>query len=93
MLDRIPAEISIADGKKNFTQIFRKLSRPVTVTRHGEPVGIILSMEEYDRLSRMATLNEILELRKKLPKNGMTASEAYRQSKKMIEDRSFRYRR
>ncbi|HSH04372.1 MAG TPA: type II toxin-antitoxin system Phd/YefM family antitoxin [Anaerolineae bacterium] len=45
-------EMSIADARNHFTAVVRDVETdtPITLTRRGKPVAVILSMAEYERL-------------------------------------------
>lgn len=44
---------SIAEVGQNFTQVAREAERaPIEITRHGRRVLVLLSTEEYERLTR-----------------------------------------
>lgn len=47
-------QYSIADARDNFTQVVHEAEDGVKVelTRRGKPVAVLLSVEDYDRLSR-----------------------------------------
>jgi prevent-host-death family protein len=46
-------QYSIAEARDQFTTLIRDVEsdRPVEVTRRGEPVAVVLSIEEYRRLT------------------------------------------
>jgi prevent-host-death family protein len=46
--------ISIGEAKSRFLRIIRDVEAggTITLTRHGEPVAVVLSKAEYDRLRR-----------------------------------------
>jgi prevent-host-death family protein len=45
--------MSAKDAKNAFGQLLdRALAEPVTVEKHGRPVVVVLSIEEYERLKR-----------------------------------------
>ena len=48
-------QYSIAQAKDKLTQLIRSVEEgePVEITRRGEPVAVILSMDEYRRLSKV----------------------------------------
>ncbi len=81
-------EVSIAQGKKEFTKIIRDSSqreRNVIITKRGAPTAVIMSFDAYQRLKRRALFAEVIDLRKKLSQSGVSAQEAYRESKRMLE--------
>ena len=81
-------EVSIAQGKKEFTKIIRDSSqseRNVIITKRGVPTAVIMSFDAYQRLKRRALFAEAMDLRKKFSQSGVSAQEAYRESKRMLE--------
>ena len=54
--------IPIAEAKNRLPAIIRGLEREpaVTLTRHGKPVAVLLSAEEYRRLSRTGNFADAL---------------------------------
>lgn len=81
-------EISVAQGKKDFTTIIRNSSQSennVIITKRGTPMAVIMSFDGYQRLKRRALYAELMYLRKKLSRSDMTAQEAYKESRRMLE--------
>lgn len=60
---------------------------PITITRRGKPVGIIVSPEEYDRLSQVQAYLQVLRLSQALRDRGATADELYHASRNEMEQR------
>jgi len=81
-------EVSVAQGKKEFTKIIRDSSQGkgnVIVTKRGTPAAVIMSFDAYQKLKRRALYAELMDLRKRLSKGGVSAQEAYRKSKRKLE--------
>ena len=81
-------EISVAQGKKDFTKIIRNSSQSdnnVIITKRGTPTAVIMSFDDYQRLKRRALYAELMDLRKKLSRSGITAQEAYKESRRTLE--------
>jgi len=81
-------EISVAQGKKDFTKIIRNSSQGennVIITKRGTPMAVIMSFDGYQKLKRRAIYAELMDLRKKLSRSGITAQEAYRESRRKME--------
>jgi len=53
---------SIAEARKQFTQIIRSVeeSETVTVMRHGKAVAVILSIEDYNRFKQFAPQKDFI---------------------------------
>jgi prevent-host-death family protein len=60
---------------------------PLTITRRGKPVGVIISPEEYDRLRQVQAYLEMLRLAGSLRESGVTANELFRASREELEER------
>ncbi len=48
-----PNQYSIAQARDRFAQIIHDVEngKPVQIVRHGKPVAVVLSLEEYQRLT------------------------------------------
>jgi prevent-host-death family protein len=78
------------------TQVHNRLSywlkkvpeRPVTITRRGKPVGVLVSPEEYERLRQVQAYLEMLRLSDSLQDSDVTADELFEASREELETRS-----
>ena len=61
---------------------------PVTITRRGKPVGVIIAPEEYEQLRRVQAYLEMLRLSRSLQDSDLTATELRQASREELEDRS-----
>jgi len=80
--------VSIAEGKKNFTKIIRaseEKKQKIIVSRRGNPVAIILPYEEYQKSRKREALEKIKETRAIYHQSGISAEEVYEISKKELE--------
>ena len=59
--------------------------RPVTITRRGEAVGVLVSPEEYERLRQVQAYLEMLQLSRSLQDSDVTADELYQASREELE--------
>jgi prevent-host-death family protein len=64
-------------------------NEPVTITRRGEPVGVIVSPDEYERLCRVRAYLQMLRLSSSLYESGLTADELFRASREELEERQW----
>jgi len=79
----------------SITQVHNRLShwlrevpeRPVTITRRGKPVGVLVSPEEYERLRQVQAYLEMLQLSHSLRDSESTAEELLRASREELEAR------
>lgn len=61
--------------------------RPVTITRRGKPVGVLVSPEEYERLRQVQAYLEMLRLSRTLRQSDVSADELYEASREELEAR------
>jgi len=83
-------EVSVAQGKKEFTKIIRESSQEghnIIVTKRGRPAVVIMPFDNYKKLKRTSVLNELMDLRKRLSVSGITAQQVYDESRKSLEER------
>jgi len=82
-------EISVAQGKKDFTKIIRDSLQNkgnIIITKRGTPAAVIMPFDAYQKLKRRATYAELMDLRKRLSQSGVSAQEVYRESRRMLEE-------
>lgn len=80
--------ISITEAHNRLSKLLAQIQDgPMTITRRGKPVGIIVSPEEYDRLSQVQAYLQVLRLSHALRDRGVTADELYRASRAELEER------
>jgi prevent-host-death family protein len=55
-------EIELRDAKTNLSAIVDEAmqGRPAVITRHGKPQAVVVSYEEWERLSRAPTFGRLL---------------------------------
>jgi prevent-host-death family protein len=79
-------EVSIADAHNRLSGLLKKVQKsPITITRRGKPVGVILSPEEYERLRQAEAYSQVLSLSRSLRESGPSASELYNASRGELE--------
>jgi prevent-host-death family protein len=61
--------------------------RPVTITRRGKPIGVLVSAEEYQRLSQVQAYLEMLRLSRSLQDSNVTADQLFQTSREGLEAR------
>jgi len=80
--------VSFADVHNRLSYWLKKVpERPVTITRRGKPVGVLVSPEEYERLRQVQAYLEILQLSHSLQDSGLTADELFESSRDELEAR------
>jgi prevent-host-death family protein len=80
--------ISVSEAHNRLSRwLDRVEDGPLTITRRGKPVGVIISPEEYDRLRQVQAYLEMLRLAGSLRESGVTANELFRASREELEER------
>jgi len=80
--------VSITEVHNRLSYWLKKVpERPVTITRRGKPVGVLVSPEEYERLRQVQAYLEILQLSQPLQDSGLTADELFESSRDELEAR------
>ena len=80
--------ISVSEAHNRLSRWLSKVeNEPVTITRHGKPVGIIVSPDEYERLRQVRAYLQMLHLSGSLRESGLTADELFRTSREELEER------
>ena len=80
--------VSITNLHNRLSYWLKKVpERPVTITRRGKPVGVLVSPEEYERLRQVRAYLEMLRLSRSLQDSGATADELFLASREELEPR------
>ncbi|MFQ6101662.1 MAG: type II toxin-antitoxin system Phd/YefM family antitoxin [Anaerolineae bacterium] len=80
--------ISIAEAHNRLSRWLKKVEEgPITITRRGKPVGIIITPQEYERLRRVQAYLQMLSLSQSLQESGVTAEELFQASREELEGR------
>jgi len=80
--------ISITEAHNRLSHWLEKVSDgPITFTRRGEPVGVLVSPEEYARLRQVQAYLEMLRLASSLEDGDVRARDLFRASREELEDR------
>lgn len=81
--------ISVSKAHNRLSHWLNKVeeNEPVTITRRGKPVGVIVSPEEYERLRQVGAYLQMLRLSDSLRESGLTADELFRASREELEER------
>jgi prevent-host-death family protein len=81
-------DVPVAEAHNRLSALLKKAQKsPVTLTRHGKPVGVLLSPEEYERLRQFEAYSKVVRLSQSLRESGISASELYRTSREQLEGR------
>ena len=82
--------VSIAEGKRDFSRLINKAaekSEDIVVTKRGKPMAVIVPYDDYRLSRKVEGRQKILDSRAAFIKAGVSASEAYRESRKELERR------
>ena len=81
--------VPIAEAHNRLSALLKKVQKgPIMLTRRGKPVGVILSLEEYDRLRQFEAFSQVMQLSRALRESGVSAADLYRTSRDELEGRS-----
>ncbi len=81
--------MSIAETHNRLSQLIKKLDKgPITITKRGQPVGILMAPDEYAQLQRVQAYLQLLRLSKSLHHSGITARELFESSRQELENPS-----
>jgi len=81
-------DISVAEAHNRLSRWLVKVKDgPITITRRGKPVGVIVSPAEYKRLSQVQAYLQMLRLSQALRDSGVTADELFQASRAELEER------
>jgi PHD/YefM family antitoxin component YafN of YafNO toxin-antitoxin module len=61
--------------------------QPVTITRRGKPIGVLVSPEEYERLRQVQAYLEMLRLSRSFQDSETSADELLQASREELEAR------
>jgi prevent-host-death family protein len=80
--------ISVAEAHNRLSRWLKEVADgPVTITRRGKPVGVIISPEEYARLRQVQAYLQMLRISGSLQDSGITADDLFRASRTELEER------
>jgi prevent-host-death family protein len=80
--------VSITEVHNRLSYWLKKVpERPVTITRRGKPVGVLVSPEEYERLRQVQAYLDMLRLAHSLQDSDVTADELHEASREELEAR------
>ena len=82
-------DISIVGARNRLSQLLIQARKgPITITRRGKPVGVIITSEEYERLRQVHAYLQMVSLSHALRESGLTAADLYRTSRDELEDKT-----
>jgi prevent-host-death family protein len=79
-------DVSIADAHNRLSALLKKVQQsPIRLTNRGKPVGVLLSLDDYEALRRAKAFSQVIELSRSLRESGLNASELYQASRRELE--------
>lgn len=79
--------ISVAEAHNRLSRWLKEVADgPVTITRRGKPVGVIISPEEYERLRQVQAYLQMLRISGSLQDGGVSADDLFRASRAELEE-------
>jgi len=79
--------ISVAEAHNRLSYWLNRLAEgPITITRRGKPVGVIIAPEDYERLQQFQAYQQVIQLAQTLHDSGVTADELYKASREELEE-------
>ena len=81
-------DISIGSAHNRLSALLKLVEKePVTITRHGKAVGVLISAEEYEKLRQVRAYLQMVNLSHELREGDLTANEIYRTSRQELEEK------
>lgn len=81
-------QVSITEVHNRLSYWLKKVpERPVTITRRGKPIGVLVSPEEYERLRQVQAYLEMLRLSRSFQDSDVIADELFQASREELESR------
>ena len=81
-------QVSITETQNRLSHWLEKIpERPITITRRGKPIAVLVSPEEYERLRQVQAYLEMLRLSRLLEDVDVTAQELFAASREELEAR------
>jgi len=78
-------DISIAEAHNHLSSLLKQVEKgPISITRRGKTVGVIISPAEYESLRQVRAYIQMLNLSHEL-QNSASAQELYRLSRQELE--------
>jgi len=81
-------DVSIAEAHNHLSALLKRVEHgPVLISRRGKTVGVLISIEEYEKLRQVQAYIELIEVSHEL-RDGPNADEIYSASRAELEQRS-----
>jgi prevent-host-death family protein len=81
-------QVSITEVHNRLSHWLKQVPQgPVTITRHGEAVGVLVSPEEYERLRQVQAYLEMMRISRSLQDSDLSAEALFWASREELEAR------
>lgn len=81
-------QISIAEAHNRLSKLLKEVDDgPITITNRGQPVGVLMAPDEYERLQQVQAYLQLVNLSKTLQGRGETAVDLAAVSREELEGR------
>jgi len=82
-------QVSIAETHNRLSKLLKEVdSGPITITKRGRPVGVLMSPDEYQQVQRVQAYLQLVNLSKELQESGETAVGLATASREELEERT-----
>lgn len=81
-------QVTVAEAHNRLSRWLKKIKEgPITITRRGKPVGVIIDPDEYKRLRQVQGYLQMTRLARTLADRDLTAAALFDASREELEDR------
>lgn len=81
-------QVSIAETHNRLSKLLKEVDNgPITITKRGQPVGVLISPEAYEQVQRVQAYLQLVHLSKELRNSGETAVSLATASREELEER------
>ena len=81
-------DITVAEAHNRLSHWLKLVhTSPITITRRGKAIGVLIAPDEYERLRRVAAYLELVDIAHELSE-GPGADEIYQASRQELEQRA-----
>ncbi len=81
-------EVSVSEIHNRLSQWLDEIgSEPITITRRGRPIGVVVAPAEYEQFRRVQAYLQMLRLSRKLADSGVSASALFESSRAELDER------
>lgn len=82
-------QVSIAETHNRLSKLLKEVDNgPITITKRGQPVGVLMSPEAYEQVQRVQAYLQLVNLSKVLQESGETAVSLAAASREELEKRA-----